>query len=154
MARVYRKVGVPRGDDHFRELAEALDRATAGLPGPAILSDRPHRRGSLVHYRDGAFDEVPYFGNGGAHRLRLRAPDGTLVEDPRKPWSCPPYWTRFPLPGTADPAAGEPRRRRGTFSCMTGMPFTGRSGTRRVAASVAPPTARRVRVSPVPGSAG
>ncbi|MGW3152088.1 class IV lanthionine synthetase LanL [Streptomyces sp. NPDC001177] len=98
----------PRDDDHFRELAEALDRATAGLPGPVILSDRPYRQGSLVHYRYGAFEGVPYFSNDGARQVRLRAPDGTLVEDPRKPWFCPPHWTEFPLPGPPGLAARAP----------------------------------------------
>ena len=37
----------PRDDEHFRALAEELDRATAGLR-LAILSDRPYRRGGLV----------------------------------------------------------------------------------------------------------
>ncbi len=32
-----------------------LDRVTAGLAGQTILSDRPYRKGSLVHYRYGAF---------------------------------------------------------------------------------------------------
>src|SRR5262245_5206006 len=31
----------PRDDDHLRALAPLLDQATAGLPGPVILSDHP-----------------------------------------------------------------------------------------------------------------
>ncbi|HET7482140.1 MAG TPA: protein kinase [Actinomycetota bacterium] len=38
------------------ELASALHLATDGLRGPAVPSDQPLRRGSLVHYRFGAFD--------------------------------------------------------------------------------------------------
>ncbi|MGW2707112.1 class III lanthionine synthetase LanKC N-terminal domain-containing protein [Streptomyces sp. NPDC001340] len=38
-------------DEQFLRLAEALHVATKDLPGPVILSDRPLRAGSLVHYR-------------------------------------------------------------------------------------------------------
>src|SRR5882724_8220822 len=40
----------PADDDEFRRLAARLDRVTTGLPGPQILSDRPYRPGSVVHY--------------------------------------------------------------------------------------------------------
>lgn len=91
----------PRDDDQFRELAELLDRATAGLPGPAILSDRPYRAGGVVYYRYGAFKGVPHLSNEGVQQVRLQAPDGGAVEDLRKPWFCPPTWAQLPLPGPA-----------------------------------------------------
>jgi hypothetical protein len=97
----------PRDDDQLRELARLLDQATAGLPGPAVRSDRPLRPGSLVHYRYGAFAGVPVLTNDGVHELRLETPDGGLVEDVREPWFCPPPWAALPLPG---PAGREPRR--------------------------------------------
>jgi tRNA A-37 threonylcarbamoyl transferase component Bud32 len=82
----------PRDDEQARELAAELDRVTAGLPGPAILSDRPYRPGSLVHYRFGAFTGVRELSNDGGFEARLRAPDGTLVPDARNPWFSPPAW--------------------------------------------------------------
>lgn len=103
----------PRDDDHFRVLAEALDLATAGLPGPAILSDRPYRKGSVVHYRYGAFRGVPHVSHEGVREARLRAPDGTTVEDARKPWFCPPPWATLPIPGPegrADAASAKPKQ--------------------------------------------
>ncbi|MFF5563203.1 class IV lanthionine synthetase LanL [Streptomyces sp. NPDC012623] len=90
----------PDDDDHFRDLAGRLDAATAGLPGPAILSDRPLRAGSLVHYRYGAFRGVPVLNNDGSFETRLREPGGAAVTDPRKPWFCPPAWAELPLTGT------------------------------------------------------
>ncbi|WP_405723268.1 class IV lanthionine synthetase LanL [Streptomyces sp. NBC_01537] len=98
----------PRDDEHFSELAQALDAATAGLPGPAILSDRPYRRGSVVHYRYGAFRGVPYRNNEGVEETRLRAPDGTVVKDERKPWFCPPPWAGLPPVGCPEPGDGPP----------------------------------------------
>ncbi|MFJ2959800.1 class IV lanthionine synthetase LanL [Streptomyces sp. NPDC087270] len=89
----------PRDDDQLRELAARLDDATAGLPGPAILSDRPYRKGGLVHYRYGGFHGVRVLGNDGSFDVRLRAPDGTLVDDHRKAWFSPPPWAELPFPG-------------------------------------------------------
>ncbi|MFI6317541.1 class IV lanthionine synthetase LanL [Nonomuraea sp. NPDC050556] len=82
----------PSGDEEFAILAEALHEATLGLPGPKILSDRPWRPGSLVHYRYGAFTGVPYLSNDGALEAGLRAPDGTVVTDHRQAWFSPPAW--------------------------------------------------------------
>jgi hypothetical protein len=39
------------GREQLRRLADDLHLATAGLTGPALAPDRPHRPGSLVHYR-------------------------------------------------------------------------------------------------------
>lgn len=91
----------PADDDQLRRLAERLDLATAGLPGPAILSDRPLRPGSLVHYRYGAFTGVPVLNDDGCFEARLREPGGAAVADARKPWFCPPAWTSTPFPGPA-----------------------------------------------------
>ncbi|WP_051970922.1 class IV lanthionine synthetase LanL [Kitasatospora azatica] len=98
----------PRDDDHFRELAAALDAATAGLPGPAVLSDRPYRPGSLVHFRYGAFYGVPTLTADGVHEVRLQAPDGTAVPDPRKPWFSPPAWAVPPIEAKPAPAPAKP----------------------------------------------
>ncbi|MFF0293835.1 class IV lanthionine synthetase LanL [Kitasatospora sp. NPDC004614] len=89
----------PDGDEQFRRLAEELHRATEGMPGPAILSDRPYRPGSLVHYRYGGFAGRALLGNDGAYRSMLRGPDGESVEDVRTAsYRCPP-WVVDPVEG-------------------------------------------------------
>jgi class IV lanthipeptide synthase len=45
----------PTDDAQAVRLAVELDRATEGLRGPLVASDRPLRPGSLVHYRHGPF---------------------------------------------------------------------------------------------------
>ncbi|GAA0584988.1 class IV lanthionine synthetase LanL [Streptomyces crystallinus] len=80
------------GDARLRELAAELHRATLGLPGPAILSDRPCFPGSLVHYRYGVFAGVPALGDDGIRSAMLVAPDGRLVPDRRRAWFAPPEW--------------------------------------------------------------
>lgn len=80
------------GEDRLRELAEELHRATLGLPGPGILSDRPYRPGSIVHYRFGVHDGIPVLGDDGSYEAMLMTPDGTLVRDERHAWFSPPRW--------------------------------------------------------------
>ncbi|MFF7459305.1 lanthionine synthetase LanC family protein [Kitasatospora sp. NPDC008115] len=114
----------PGGEARFRRLAAALHRATDGLPGPVVLSDRPYRPGSLVHYRYGAIAARAELGNDGGYRSMLRGPGGERVEDVRgASYRCPP-WARDPLtsvdgsraqgeggPGYR-PGAGRPTARR------------------------------------------
>ncbi|HET6355941.1 class IV lanthionine synthetase LanL [Streptomyces sp.] len=103
-------------DDGLRALAEELHRATEGLPGPGVLSDRPCFPGSLVHYRYGVFSGVQALGDDGVHGAMLIAPDGTLVRDQRKPWFSPPPWAprdpfaveQAPVPRKAPAAASRP----------------------------------------------
>ncbi|AUY51990.1 class IV lanthionine synthetase LanL [Streptomyces sp. CB01881] len=103
----------PEGEEQFRRLAAALHRATDGLPGPVVLSDRPYRPGSRVHYRYGAFAARAELGNDGGYRSMLRGPDGELVEDVRgATYRCPP-WARDPLAegrGAEGRGAGADRR--------------------------------------------
>ncbi|MCC3772930.1 serine/threonine protein kinase, partial [Streptomyces sp. UNOC14_S4] len=87
----------PADDEHLRTLAEELHRATLGLPGPAILSDRRYRPGSLVHYRYGCFSPPRELDDEGFYRGRLRAPDGTYATDERNPWFSPPAWAAPPF---------------------------------------------------------
>ncbi|WP_181442350.1 class IV lanthionine synthetase LanL [Streptomyces tateyamensis] len=94
----------PQDDDQFRWLAEELHRVTAQLPGPGILSDRPYRPGSLVHYRYGAFRGFPRLTNDGSLEPMLQAPDGTFVRDRRQAGFRPPPWAVSPLPLPAEPA--------------------------------------------------
>ncbi|MGV9266208.1 class IV lanthionine synthetase LanL [Kitasatospora sp. NPDC003701] len=93
----------PQDDDQFRQLAEELDRATAPLPGPGILSDRRFRPGSLVHYRYGAFRGFPRLTNDGSVEPMLQAPDGSFVRDRRPAGFSPPAWAVSPLPQPAEP---------------------------------------------------
>jgi len=92
----------PRDDEQFAVLAEKLHRATEHLPGPAILSDRPYRSGSLVHYRYGAFTGRTVLSNDGSFESMLVTPDGGLLKDERLPRFNPPDWARCPLPDDAE----------------------------------------------------
>ncbi|MBP2328418.1 hypothetical protein JOF56_008803 [Kibdelosporangium banguiense] len=81
-----------RGLDDLRVLAEELHRATEGLPGPGVLSDRRYQPGSLVYYRYGGFTGVRMLSNDGVYEAMLVHPDGGLVLDRRKAWYSPPAW--------------------------------------------------------------
>ncbi|MBB2910866.1 tRNA A-37 threonylcarbamoyl transferase component Bud32 [Streptosporangium becharense] len=87
----------PPDDEAAVEIAEALYRATYGLPGPPILSDRAYRPGGLVHYRFGVFSVPGVLDNDGYYASRLVAPDGTHETDERKAWYSPPAWASCPF---------------------------------------------------------
>lgn len=93
----------PADDAQFQRLATALDRATEGFPGPAILSDRRLRPDSLVHYRFGVFGAQSVLTNDGSFESMLTGPDGQQVKDQRLPWFSPPAWAALPLPAPAPP---------------------------------------------------
>lgn len=76
----------------LRALAAELHDATQGLAGPGILSDRPYRPGSLVHYRYGAHRGVTVLADDATRAAMLRAPDGSLRRDRRTAWFAPPDW--------------------------------------------------------------
>ncbi|MFE5580780.1 class IV lanthionine synthetase LanL [Kitasatospora sp. NPDC056531] len=97
----------PADDAQFQRLAAELDRVTAGLPGPVVLSDRPYRPGSRVHYRYGAFASRAELGNDGEYRSVLRGPGGERAEDVRGGSYRAPGWVRDPF---SSPAVG---RRKG-----------------------------------------
>ncbi|NUU20178.1 MAG: hypothetical protein HOV68_01495, partial [Streptomycetaceae bacterium] len=96
----------PRDDIEFVELVDALDLATRGLVGPGVMSDRPCRPGSIVHYRYGGFTHRAQLGNDGAYRPVITAPDGSAVEDSRAAWFAPPPWAPDPL-AARDPRPGD-----------------------------------------------
>src|SRR6266545_1011966 len=89
----------PDDDQQFATLAAELDKATDGLAGPSILSDRPYRAASLVYYRFGAFKGNLQLSNDGDYRTMLVRPDGSLVEDRRDAWFSAPGWAAPPLAG-------------------------------------------------------
>ncbi|MEV4430972.1 class IV lanthionine synthetase LanL [Streptomyces sp. NPDC049602] len=88
----------PADDAQFRRLAEELHRATEGLPGPAVLSDRRYRPDSQVFYRYGVFKGVRELTPDGAFAARLTDPEGRPVADERNAWFSPPAWAGDPFP--------------------------------------------------------
>ncbi|MFF8376040.1 class IV lanthionine synthetase LanL [Streptomyces sp. NPDC015661] len=88
----------PADDAQFRRLAEELHRATEGLPGPAVLSDRRYRPGSQVFYRYGVFKGVRELTADGSFAARLTDPEGRPVADERNAWFSPPAWAGDPFP--------------------------------------------------------
>ncbi|MFE9452215.1 class IV lanthionine synthetase LanL [Streptomyces sp. NPDC006739] len=123
----------PDDDEQFRALAEALDRATSGLPGPPVLSDRPYRPGSVVSYRFGAFRGVEVLTDDGSSEVRLRAPDGTTEHDRRQAWFSPPPWADPPFAETGRPeddAPGGGARRAAGSGTRIGGRFTVRRALR------------------------
>ena len=96
----------PADDAQAVRVAEACHRATEGLAGPAILSDRPYRPGSLVHYRYGGFSASPAIDPDGIVVHLIKGPDGTPLPDERTASYRAPTWLADPFqPAPATPAA-------------------------------------------------
>jgi serine/threonine protein kinase len=87
----------PDSDAEALRIATMLDRATFGMRGPAIPSDRPLRKGSLVHYRYGSFDSATMQLPTGEVCSSIRRPDGVLVADRREGAFTPPDWAADPF---------------------------------------------------------
>jgi hypothetical protein len=87
----------PNDDRQAIRLAVAFDMATSGLRGPAVLSDRPLRPGSLVHYRYGCFSREQVVVQAGASIPAIRQPDGTLVPDRKAVGNHTPDWAIDPF---------------------------------------------------------
>lgn len=97
----------PADDDAARLLAAACHEATETLHGPVILSDRPYRPGSLVHYRYGGFSDRHAIDADGLVVYLIRDPDGNLIADERRPgrwgpaWAVDPFQPAGPAPAPA-----------------------------------------------------
>lgn len=140
----------PDDDDQFRRLADALDRATAGLVGPRILSDGQYRPDSVVHYRFGGFVESVVLDDDGCYRTVITDPWGHTVEDRREAWFAPARWVTPVLTDQPSPppaAAPRPVLLGDRFLVTEALRRTGRGGTylgidRRTGARVAVKQAR------------
>jgi hypothetical protein len=118
----------PRDDDQFRVVADELDRATAELTGPRILSDRPLHPGSLVHYRYGGFAPDFVLTDEGVFDPCLTGPDDATVSDERRPWFSPPSWATPPFPQPQQPAAGAAMLLAGRFRMTRALRHSNRGG--------------------------
>ena len=97
----------PSSDADAVELASRLHKATLGLRGPDVPSDRPLRRGSLVHYRYGAFRTIPGIGDDNSESIF--DPAGRIDLDARRPYYAPPTWVNDPFVASGE-ATPEERR--------------------------------------------
>ncbi|MEU8350501.1 MULTISPECIES: class IV lanthionine synthetase LanL [unclassified Streptomyces] len=92
----------PEDDRQFAELVDELHRATEGMTGPKILSDRRYRPGSLVHYRFGGFSgRQQILDADGSYVPMLVTPDGGWFQDKREAWYAPVPWAEPPVPDAA-----------------------------------------------------
>ncbi len=87
----------PNDDAQAVRLALALDKATEGLRGPAIPSDRSLHPHSLVNYRYGGFGALQVRTELGETLPAIRTPDGSLEPDRRLTAYRAPPWTEDPF---------------------------------------------------------
>ncbi|OIJ63974.1 class IV lanthionine synthetase LanL [Streptomyces mangrovisoli] len=127
----------PASDGDAARIALELHRATAGLPGPRILSDQPYAPHSLVHYRYGAFVGRRRLSDQGLMVWFIEDPDGNPVEDKRTGQYAPPSWAvspfpaSVPLPPRQTKAASRPVVLGGRFAVREAIRHTNKGGVYR-----------------------
>ncbi|MEV5801841.1 class IV lanthionine synthetase LanL [Streptomyces collinus] len=127
----------PPSDEAAARVALALHEATAGLPGPRILSDQPYAPQSLVHYRYGAFVGRRRVSEQGLLVWFIEDPDGNPVEDRRTGRYSPPAWAVSPFPASVPAPPRRPERASGPvllggrFSVREAIRHTNKGGVYR-----------------------
>lgn len=120
----------PPDEVAFLALIETLHQATKDLEGPYILSDKRYRDSKVVFYRYGGFQRMYQLRADGSRQLRIRRPDGALVEDERTPYFQLPAWVRDPLPDAEEPE-GQSELLNGRYEVEEALSFTNTGGVYR-----------------------
>ncbi|AKF86438.1 hypothetical protein MFUL124B02_26880 [Myxococcus fulvus 124B02] len=89
----------PENEEHFLSLAESLHQATEGLWGPFLLTDRPYKGSKVVFYRYGTHLAEARLNLRGERVPGMTGPDGSWMDDHRKPHFFLPRWAKDPLSG-------------------------------------------------------
>jgi len=96
------------GDEtQFINTAEELHRATIGIEGPYIVSDRRYAESKVIYYRYGGISPIGVSNVKGEKTLVLSTPDGRLVPDERSSRFVLPQWINDPFP-EAQASPGDP----------------------------------------------
>ncbi|OKJ72764.1 class III lanthionine synthetase LanKC N-terminal domain-containing protein [Streptomyces sp. CB02460] len=127
----------PPDADACVTVGDLLAEATAGLPGPPVISDAAWRPDSPVHYRYGGFTGEDRLTDDGRLVPVLIAPDGTAERDVRDRFAPPSWAPSLPRPkparargfGGAPVVAGRYRVRSVLRRSARGGVFTGQDLT-------------------------
>ncbi|WP_069114817.1 protein kinase domain-containing protein [Jiangella alba] len=120
----------PPDDDTFRDLIERLHQATrtAKLAGPRILSDRPYKGSSIVHYRYGGFASPRRVNLDGTHTPCLVSPSGEYEPDDRRPYFRLPGWIEDPFGGSGEIDVDSSLTLNGRYSIQSAVSFSNAGG--------------------------
>lgn len=87
----------PKDDEQLKFIADACHEVTSSYEGPRILSDFRYKPTSLVHYRYGSFIGRRELSADGNYKSVMSLPNGSLVEDLRRPYPYLPPSVRDPF---------------------------------------------------------
>lgn len=119
----------PPDSSRFLELIEEIDKATAGMQGPYILSDHRYKTSRVVFYRYGGIRTHTALNVKGEKVPVLNGPDGSVIPDHRLPYPVIPSWESPVLPldnGNANNEAVVPLN--GRYWIETAISFSSAGG--------------------------
>lgn len=93
----------PSSTERFKRLTRDLHRATRGLAGPHILTDRPYRGSEVVFYRYGEHRGLRRSTANGLQVSGFRSATGEWFDDRRAPYYRLPDWVEDPFDDAAPP---------------------------------------------------
>ena len=98
----------PPDNRRFIDLIEEIDQATAGMPGPYILSDSRYKNSQVVFYRFGGIRPHTTLNARGEKIPVLKGPDGAVIPDQRLAYPVTPAWETPVLPvGSSEEGNGK-----------------------------------------------
>jgi serine/threonine protein kinase len=111
----------------FKSIIRDLAKATEGIDGPYILSDKRYPESRIVFYRYGGFESVIEIDSDGSKHYKIRSPDGTIVNDDRTPYFYLPVWVKDPFPDT-ETARKKNDLLAGRYKVKTALKFSNSGG--------------------------
>jgi serine/threonine protein kinase len=100
----------PGSEEAFKTQVDELYRATEGMWGPYLLTDKPYKDSKVVFYRYGTHRALERVTIRGQHEPGMRAPDGTFVPDNRVPYFTMPPWVKDPFAAEKAPSPSAPEK--------------------------------------------
>ena len=92
----------PSTEAHAERMGRQLHEVTCDVRAPMVPNDFAHATGSIVSYRYGAHEGIPFQTPWGVPTLAVRDTQGNLVEDERLPYPKTPAWVSGRLVGVLE----------------------------------------------------
>ena len=120
----------PSDSCRFIDLIEEIDQATAGMPGPYILSDSRYKNSRVVFYRYGGIRPHTTLNARGEKIPVSNGPDGAVIPDQRLAYPVTPAWETpvLPVEGREDAKSEALTLLQGRYTIEKALAFSNAGG--------------------------